>query len=134
MTSFRKSNMYNGCIQFLLFCLLHDIDDVGLYYGYLNEIRSMKYPNLIFSKGVDEAYLRDYRIFLQRNPRLIDSARFYEVNEDIIDDEFLVRSLEKSHIALDFVSKNDKLCNMVEHLPIGLMQRFISLLDKVEKR
>ncbi|MBG24083.1 MAG: hypothetical protein CMF22_11610 [Idiomarinaceae bacterium] len=137
--TFRKSPMYGLVIDFVLSTSLFEIKDRGLYFSYLRDIRDL-HPNSALKAGTEETNAREFRTFLQVYPKYVDSAKFFgQYGDDLIeDDEFLVRSIEKSDITLRWLMdcRKHNFEKMLDELPIGLSMRIdavVTAMSEMEK-
>lgn len=132
--TFRKSPMYGLVIDFVLSTSIFEIKDRGLYFSYLRDIRDL-HPNSVLKAGTEEKNAREFRTFQQLYPKYIDSAKFFDqYGEDLIeDDEFLVRSIEKSDISIKWLLSNRKhnFEKMIDSLPIGLSMRIDTVINSM---
>lgn len=128
---FRKSPSYRVAVHFILTCMVYEIKDYGEYYSYLNEIKGYQMITKIFSFGQREDHIRDYRFFRHKHG-LIDSQAFYDMWEDdlLSDDLFLIESIIKAHISIYFVSRLDKLVEVIQSAPKGLYYRLETYIDE----
>ncbi len=136
MANFRKSKMYGGFLRFVLFGANHQILDKGLYFSWLMYIKEFKLIQMTLSRALDENNLREYRRFLQNHPKYIDSATFMERYADALaeDPHFLVRSVEKGHVAIKYMISNkkyaDRFADVIEKLPPDYWNRICGMLDE----
>lgn len=132
---FRKAKSYGPFLKFIIFTSYHQVSDKGLYYSWLNEIVGFRYTNKILSEGTNEGRLREYRLWLQRHPQYIDSQTFFERHAEALqnDQQFLIRSLEKSHIGIRYLmsAHGFDFDGVVDALDPGYYMRLQTLVEKV---
>ena len=134
MSSFRKSKMYKQVNRFVLASIVYEAD-TGTLYSFLNEIVGFKHTSAILSKGQDEKWIEEYRLFLHCHPEVGDSSNYYGKYEDelLSDEDFLIKSIQKAHISVGYITKRPKLSQAVEDLPVGYKMQVIDIMDKMEE-
>jgi hypothetical protein len=135
VTSFRKSGYYKAVAKFVIFCKLHEVKDINSYLRYINS-KGVDSVHALLKVGVKETTLREYRIYLQKNPEEIDSVSFFEKYADYLetDDKFLIRSIEKGHISLLYLVTGQNQFDIderIEGLPIDYQNRIFEVSDQI---
>ena len=77
---------------------------------WLNEFKGCTQIGRLFSEGVKESNLREFRKFLIRFEQFIDSASYYKKYRDMMtrDGEFFIKAIETGKIGIQFVlEQND---------------------------
>lgn len=136
MSTFRKSPLYKPVARFSMFCSANEVFSMDTYVAYLNEIKGIEHVGAILSEGIKEKSLADFRLFAQRM-NLIPSEDFYAKYRDdlLTDDNFLVRSIEKARISLQFLAslpvEEFDFCTRMENLPADYQNRLEELINTV---
>lgn len=137
MFLFRRNNSYKSILKFILFCIVNEIQDVGLYFSYVDQIilNGKCRINKILSDARKVSMVRDYRVFLHKNPDNIDSDEFLERYRDdlIAEPKFLIRSIEKAHVAISVIieSGDEELLEAVNGLPQDYYNRLEDLYERI---
>ena len=136
VSSFRKSSYYKNIAKFMIFCKLHEVKNINSYLRFINH-KGFNSAQGILKGGIKESVLRDYRFYQQLNAKdEIDSAEFLDRYEKdlLTDDNFMVRSLEKSHIGLVYLLFGQDRIDFdsrVQNLPIDYQERVFELADRI---
>ncbi len=134
LAKFRKSTMYKPVMRFIMFCVIHQVFDIRVYLDWLNQIKAIHNLPTILSQGTEEPVLREFRDFAQLFS-LMDSEKFFKMYGDRLrtDDDFFVRSIEKSLIGLIWLAnhKDFPMDERVEGLPIGYKDRVMAVAEKL---
>lgn len=106
---FRRSKLYTPVSKFSLTCSMYDVADEQLYFVWIELVLKLKHTNAILSHGIKHENIVKFRKWLRDNPSYIDSAEFVKKNEDFLnpdreeyDPDFLILSLQRSHLAVEF--------------------------------
>ena len=106
LKKFRDSPYFNGAVRFTLFLSVHTLtEQKGTYMTWLNEFKGCTQIGRLFSEGVKESNLREFRKFLIRFEQFIDSASYYKRYRVLMtqDGEFFIKAIETGKIGLQFV-------------------------------
>lgn len=134
LATFRKSPMYNSVMRFTMFCSLHEVFSSDIYVAFLNEIKKIEQVNAILSAGVKEENLREFRIFAQQYDLIPSESYYSKYRDDLInDDDFFIRSIEKSRIGLRFLAAQSDFDfeDRFDKLPIDYQNRLKSILEQI---
>lgn len=137
MYFFRRTRNYTSMLKFMAKCNLFEIKQQGLYFTFV----AKKYAKCsitdvarVVSFAVNKDNIENFRAFLQGSGyRHVDSASFIDkYKKDLLNDPtFLIRSIEKSHIALEYIMNNDnELSEAILNLPIDYASRVEYLYEK----
>lgn len=130
-SAFRKNKAYAGFIKFVIFCALHQVQDMELYFGFIRDVMGFRHVNGGLSAGIKETTLSKFRQWLMTVPEFIDSATFIDrYRDDLIEDShFLIRSLEKAHVhILDVVQEpNLDIDSLEDRLPVDYWNRLMEI-------
>ena len=134
--TYRKSPYYNSTIRFHIFSNLNDLhDQKESYLTWLNEFKGCDKINTLMKAAIKESNLREFRLFLQKYPRFIDSDTFYSrFKGDLVKDgKFFIRSLEKAKVSLHYIVQRDDFPfeEVMENLDPEYQIRFEDLANKV---
>lgn len=131
--AFRGSRIYKSSIRYILSCREHKIDAPDIFFKWLvKTLRCSDKPLLIMSRGQDEGYIRKYRVWLHKNPNLIDPVFAQRHEDDLCSDPlFFIRSLERAHITFDHIFDSEKLKEAASSLPFDYTARMEKLYEQV---
>lgn len=103
LSVFRKSKYYRQVLMYVLHCMTNKADPY-MFYEWAKLKKKPRYYNHILSLMMKDTSLVEFREHLIQNEELIDSEKFYQANEEYLlsNTAFLVRSLERGDIGLDF--------------------------------
>lgn len=136
LSIFKKSKSYSPILRFILFCTVHEIKDIGLYYSWISYSTNNDMMNFVLSHGIKEQTLRDHRIFLLKNEEYVNSESFYmKYRDDLLNDGlFFIRSIEKAHIGIKYLSTREDFPfdGLYDMLDLDYYERLINIVDIVE--
>lgn len=109
MMAFRKNKLFAPVAKFTMFCSLYEVKMSELYYAWIRDVRGYKHANAVLAHGIKHEALSRFRLWLRKNPEYIENAKFIDRYGDLVnpasdeyDPHFLIRSIEKSHISIDY--------------------------------
>lgn len=128
LSVFRKSNVYNVTLRFVMFCADIETSPDNLI-TYI-QATSEKLPSFVqCMTRIDSLDKNAYRLWLQHHHTImIDSVGFYKANKENLQDEnFLKSSIIKGKIAFDFLlNKDPKIFDTMSEGNFILLQEFLS--------
>ena len=135
LKALRASKSYKPLMRYILHCMANKQDPYMFFY-WITKQKKPKYYNQALSMGLKDSTLIEYRNFLIYNQHLIESEDFFEHNEQEVlnDDWFLVRSLERGDVGLDYCinSENIDLMKRVENMSVGVRSSLANVISKAE--
>jgi hypothetical protein len=128
LSMFRKSNVYNVTLRFIMFCADIETSPDNLI-AYI-QATSDKLPSFVqCMTRIDSLDKSAYRLWLQQHHTImIDSVGFYKANKENLQDEnFLKSSIIKGKIAFDFLlNKDPKIFDTMSEGNFILLHEFLS--------
>lgn len=127
---FRKNKSYKIMCRIVLFCITHEVHNILQYMKFCSKQNEMLgYVEKVLTS---EKTLKRYRLYLQKNPEMVDDDFFKRNIDNFLTDElFFVRSIEKSHITFEHAINNEKTATMLSLLPIGYAERLEEFYGEV---
>lgn len=134
--TFKKSPHYNPAVRFAAVVAYHDLQPLAeQYMAWISLTRKANHVNQIFAYGIKPEVVRTFRIDAHVHD-LMDSEKFFDryADELVVDESFLVRSLEKAKIGIKFVLTNQRLDSVLEKMQPDYMNRIADLTEMVKMR
>lgn len=130
MSVFRKSKLYPSITQFIAFCFLNKIDEVGLYLSFVMAERDEKETIMASLKwAANEKFLVKFRKFIHDNPEYTED--YFKRNRDELlnDEKYLVKSVELARVSINHILDDEELNEKIKTMPIAYFERMMRAVD-----
>lgn len=130
--AFRASKVYSSAVRFVIYCNKNKVDQIGAFYSWIETTLKTDKVNFVLSRIKNDDALLKFRVFLLKNPSLIDETFAKKHHSDLIEDpNFFIRSLEKAQISFETIFKSDELSEFASNLQGDYAIRMEALYEKV---